>query len=47
MSSDSAPAGSSADFILRGTGREPRQDRVEITGDAVYANAVLDAFRVY
>jgi uncharacterized protein (TIGR03083 family) len=35
------------DFILWGTGREPRHGRVEITGDAAYANTALDAFRVY
>jgi uncharacterized protein (TIGR03083 family) len=38
---------SAADFILWGTGREPRHDRVEIIGDTAYANTVLDAFRVY
>lgn len=38
---------SAADFILWGTGREPRQGRVEIAGDAAYANTVLDAFHVY
>ena len=35
------------DFILWGTGREPRHGRVEISGDTAYANTVLDAFRVY
>ncbi|MBL7495754.1 maleylpyruvate isomerase N-terminal domain-containing protein [Frankia sp. CNm7] len=38
---------STTDFILWGTGREPRHNRIEITGDTAYANTVLDAFRVY
>lgn len=36
-----------ADFILWGTGREPRDTLVEITGDIGYANTILDVFRVY
>ena len=35
------------DFILWGTGREPRQDRVQIDGDTSYAEQVLAEFRVY
>ncbi|MDT3442801.1 MULTISPECIES: maleylpyruvate isomerase N-terminal domain-containing protein [unclassified Pseudofrankia] len=38
---------SATDFILWATGREPRHNRVETTGDTAYANTVLDAFRVY
>ncbi|ADP82482.1 maleylpyruvate isomerase N-terminal domain-containing protein [Pseudofrankia inefficax] len=38
---------SAADFILWGTGREPRHGRVEISGDTAYATTVLDAMRVY
>ncbi|MCK9897318.1 maleylpyruvate isomerase N-terminal domain-containing protein [Frankia sp. AgB32] len=38
---------SAADFIEWATGRVPRQGRVELSGDAAYADAVLDEFRVY
>ncbi|CAO5159202.1 conserved hypothetical protein [Frankia sp. AiPs1] len=34
-------------FILWSTGREPRQGRAELLGDAAYAEQVLAEFRVY
>ena len=35
------------EFIVWGTGREPRQDRIRIDGDTVYADKVLEEFRVF
>jgi uncharacterized protein (TIGR03083 family) len=35
------------DFILWGTGRESRRNRVRLAGDTAYAERVLDQFRVY
>jgi uncharacterized protein (TIGR03083 family) len=35
------------DFILWGTGREPRAGRARIDGDTAYATRVLDEFRVF
>jgi uncharacterized protein (TIGR03083 family) len=36
-----------AGFILWSTGREPRESRVRLEGDAEYANQALAEFRVY
>jgi uncharacterized protein (TIGR03083 family) len=52
---ESSPAGkaratvrtTAADFIVWGTGREPRQDRIRIDGDTAYADQVLEEFRVF